>query len=185
MANKDAPRGFRPVRHLTGGEIRTESLSIANAYATALGRGTLVAKTGTSDNVALAAPGDAAVGVLYAVKYTLASGEIVYRKDWPGNPGVKSGTTVEALVFTDPDIVFAIQHDGTPVAGNVGNLFDTTAESVSDLGFSTMEIDTSTNATGAQLRTLSFVDSPDNTIGEFAEQEVIIAAHQYRAAAAI
>ena len=32
MANKDAAFGFKPVRHLTGGQIRTEEYAIANYY---------------------------------------------------------------------------------------------------------------------------------------------------------
>lgn len=182
MANVDRPSGFRPLRHLGGGQIRTERLTIDPAYATAIGSGSLVVRTGTGKNIQLATTGGAAIGVLQGVKYTQADGQVVYRKDWPGATALKAGTVAEAICYTDPDIVYSAQHDGTPVATNFGNLFDATAESVDAYGNSTQEVDTSTNASGTTLQVLGLVDKPDNELGEFAEVEVIIAAGQLRAA---
>ena len=42
MANQDAAFGFRPARHLTGGQIRTEEANIANNYDTAIYTGQVV-----------------------------------------------------------------------------------------------------------------------------------------------
>jgi hypothetical protein len=42
MANKDAAFGFRPVRHLTGGLIRTNEYKIAANYGTSIFQGTPV-----------------------------------------------------------------------------------------------------------------------------------------------
>ena len=42
MANKDAAFGFRPVRHLTGGLIRTNEYKIAANYGTSIYMGTPV-----------------------------------------------------------------------------------------------------------------------------------------------
>lgn len=178
MANVDNPNGFRPVRHLSNSCIATEDFTI-DAGAAAIGNGSLVRMTGTGRDVALAAPAESLIGVFAGVKYTLPSGEFVYRKDWPGPTTLKAGTEAIALVYADPDIVYEAQHDGTPVEGNIGNLFDCTAESVNALGKSTQEIDTSTNATGVQLKTLRLISTPDNELGEFARQEVIIASRQH------
>ena len=42
MANKDAAFGFRPVRHLTGGEIRSNEYTIAANYGTDIFQGQCV-----------------------------------------------------------------------------------------------------------------------------------------------
>ena len=42
MANSDTPRGFWPIRHLTGGTIRQSEYTIATGYATALFKGDIV-----------------------------------------------------------------------------------------------------------------------------------------------
>ena len=54
MANQDAAFGFRPVRHLTGGEIRNNTYRITTNYDTALYQGQMVShKTaGTIETVA-------------------------------------------------------------------------------------------------------------------------------------
>ena len=36
MANQDAPFGFRPTRHLTGGEVRTNEYAIAANFGTSI-----------------------------------------------------------------------------------------------------------------------------------------------------
>jgi hypothetical protein len=42
MANKDAAFGFKPARHLSGGEIRTEEYAIAANYGTSIFSGQVV-----------------------------------------------------------------------------------------------------------------------------------------------
>ena len=42
MANKDAAFGFKPVRHLTGGQIRTEEYAIAANHGTSIFSGNVV-----------------------------------------------------------------------------------------------------------------------------------------------
>ena len=42
MANKDAAFGFKPTRHLTGGQIRTEEYAIAANYGSAIYTGQVV-----------------------------------------------------------------------------------------------------------------------------------------------
>jgi hypothetical protein len=41
MANTNAPQGFIPLRHLTGGVIRPQEYAIANSYAANLASGVL------------------------------------------------------------------------------------------------------------------------------------------------
>ena len=57
MANKDAAFGFRPVRHLTGGVIRTEEMNIAANYGTAIYTGSVVEAV-AAGGIEIAAAGD-------------------------------------------------------------------------------------------------------------------------------
>ena len=70
MANQDAAFGFRPVRHLTGGQIRTEEANIANNYDTAIYTGQVVEAV-TAGGVEAATVGDVQqAGVFGGVFYT-------------------------------------------------------------------------------------------------------------------
>ena len=44
MANQDAAFGFRPVKHLSGGEIRNNTYRITTNYDTALYQGQMVTR---------------------------------------------------------------------------------------------------------------------------------------------
>ena len=57
MANQDAAFGFRPTRHLTGGQVRTEEANIANNYDTAIYTGQVVEAV-TAGGVEAATVGD-------------------------------------------------------------------------------------------------------------------------------
>ena len=70
MANKDAAFGFRPTRHLTGGQIRAEEIPIANNYNTAIYLNSVVEAV-TAGSIEIASVGDVAtVGVFGGVFYT-------------------------------------------------------------------------------------------------------------------
>jgi hypothetical protein len=87
---------------------------------------------------------------------------------------------VTAYVYDDPQIVFAMQGDGTDAFADVGSLsnFVTTAGSTTT-GQSKSEIDTSDAGTApANLRILGLVEDPKNAWGANAEQEVLIVEHE-------
>ena len=70
MANQDAAFGFRPARHLTGGQIRAEEANIANNYDTAIYTGQVVEAV-TAGGVEAATVGDVQqAGVFGGVYYT-------------------------------------------------------------------------------------------------------------------
>ena len=70
MANKDAAFGFRPTRHLSGGDIRTEEYAIAANYGTAIYTGQVVEAV-AGGGVEAAAAGDTQhVGVFGGCFYT-------------------------------------------------------------------------------------------------------------------
>ena len=69
MANKDAAFGFRPVRHLTGGEIRANEYTIAANYGTDIFQGQCV-KAVTAGGIEAAAAGNVILGVFGGCFFT-------------------------------------------------------------------------------------------------------------------
>ena len=70
MANQDAAFGFRPTRHLTGGQVRAEEANIAANYGTDIFTGQVVEAV-TAGGIEAAAAGDVQqAGVFGGVFYT-------------------------------------------------------------------------------------------------------------------
>jgi hypothetical protein len=176
MANVNAPQGFIPLRHLTGGVIRPQEYPIANGYAATLASGDLVTMT-TDGTVIRGTAGGNALGVFYGVEYIENStGDVKFSKVWNANTEVKANTTVKAYVYDDPNITYKVQCNGTFAAANVGELANVTIGTYnSTFGYSTDELDIATLGTGSLvLRILRLVDEPNNAAGADAKVEVVI-----------
>ena len=122
----NAPNGLIPVKKLDGSAWTgaTNPYQIVTTYATAIFRGDPVT-IGTSGYLEVGVAGSACVGVFWGVKYTDSTGVVKFMNYWPGNPGVLTGSTVEALVIDDPNTVFSIQEtSGTGTAGTPLTLAD-------------------------------------------------------------
>lgn len=184
MANTNAPRGFVPVRHLTGGQITLREFSIASGYNTALGAGDPVELTGTGTNIQLAASGNVDnLGVFAGVRYTNSSGQRVYSGYWPANT---TGTNIVALVYADPMIVYTIQGDSV-AAGDVGALADWTAgtpSATTQQSTTYLAVNGATGTTGKSVRILGLSPKPNNNYGAYAKLEVVFAEHALLTAAA-
>ena len=119
----NAPNGFIPVKKLDGSAWTgaTNPYQIVTTYATAIFRGDPVT-IGTSGYLEVGVAGSTCVGVFWGVKYTDSTGVVKFMNYWPGNPGVLTGSVVEALVIDDPNTVFSVQETnasgaaGTPLA---------------------------------------------------------------------
>jgi len=169
MANEDAPRGFRPVRHLTGGTIRPSVYTIASAYGTDIFNGDVV-KLVTGGGIELAAAGNRMIGVFAGVKYTDSSGNLIYKEYWPAST---TATDIEAQVYDDPYIVFGAQSDGSTVAADVGELTNHVAGAGSAVtGRSAHELNASSGTSTAGFRILGKVNAPDNAWGTNVDLEV-------------
>ena len=176
MPNVNAPQGFIPLRHLTGGVIRPQEYPIANGYAATLASGDLVTMT-TDGTVIRGTAGGNALGVFYGVEYIENStGDVKFSKVWNANTEVKANTTVKAYVYDDPNITYKVQCNGTFAAANVGELANVTIGTYnSTFGYSTDELDIATLGTGSLvLRILRLVDEPNNAAGADAKVEVVI-----------
>jgi hypothetical protein len=181
MANVDAPNGAKPVRHLTGGVIRAREWKIigdGNASSNIF-TGDFV-KLQSSGYITVAAAGNRLLGVFAGCKYTASDGTPKFAKYWPASTATLGSADVTAYVYDDPNIVFAIQGNGTDAFTQVGNLANivVTAGSTTT-GQSKMELDTGNIGTGtANLRILGITDDPKNSWGANTEQEVLIHEHE-------
>ena len=165
MANKDYPHGFRPIRHNSGGEIRSREYILTTGATVFQGEALKVVAAGTVEQAATAA-GVIVIGV--AAEYV----------DDSASAG---GVTV--AVYDDPNIVFSVQSDATLAATAVFATADHVAGTgTAGTGMSTDELDASTLGTGGQLEILGKVDTPDNVWGVDVELEVMFAEHKRKAA---
>lgn len=175
MANTDAPRGFRPYRHLTGGTIRTSEYSITSGYATSIFYGDVV-KLVAAGTIEAAAAGNRIVGIFRGVEYTNASGEVVFSKYWPAST---TATNIKAYVVDDPNVTFVVQSAGSTVAADVGNLGDHVAGTGStSTGISAHELNGTTGTGTAGFRVLGLAKAPDNEYGTNVDLEVQIYEHE-------
>lgn len=187
----NAPQGLVPVKKLDGSAWTgaTNPYQIANAYATALYRGDPVTVL-TDGTLGVGVAGSAIVGVFWGVKFIDSTGRVRFENYWPGNPGVLTGSTVEALVIDDPNTVFSIQETnasgaaGTPLAladrGLNANFLYTAGTAAT--GQSAVSLDNSTEATTStlNLKILQLDPTPGNVIGNFANWLVIMNNQLYR-----
>ena len=164
MANKDAAFGFKPVRSLSGGEIRTQEYAIAANYATSLFTGTPVL-------------GVTAGGIIIAVDSSGSPGHVLgsfggcfYTDPTTGKPTYKAhyaqvnASDIVAYVYDDPSLIFDAQHDGTGTAAMNHSAFDFTGTSGSTVsGLSSSEIDTDTSGTSGGFKQIGISKDPENS----------------------
>jgi hypothetical protein len=156
MANPDTPFGFRPYNHISGGVPgRLREYTLSTAYNTSLFKGDLV-KTDGGGNLNIAAAGNQVVGVFWGVKYIAADGSVVHKNNWVASTAEKSGTTIVALVYDDPNMTFLVQSNGSMTAADIGQFCDVDTSATGDAatGWSRQQ----TSATGGSETTFKIVD---------------------------
>ena len=162
MANQDAAFGFRPTRHLTGGEIRTEEYAIAANHGTSIFTGQVVEAV-AGGGIEQAAAGDTQqLGVFGGCFYTdPTSSKPTYSAFYPAST---NASDIVAYVYADPHIVFEAQHDGTGTAAMNHSAFDFTGTSGSTVsGLSSSEIDTDTSGTSGGFKQIGISKDPENS----------------------
>ena len=163
MANQDAAFGFRPTRHLTGGQVRAEEANIAANYGTAIYTGQVVEAV-TAGGIEAAAAGDVQqAGVFGGVFYTDPT---TSKPTWKAYyPASTNASDIVATVYMDPDIVFEAQHDGTGTAAlnfATGNFVGVGGSTVT--GQSTSELDTSDfDTTAGGFKQIGISKDPENS----------------------
>ena len=188
----NAPQGLVPVKKLDGSAWTgaTNPYQIANVYATAIFRGDPVTILAADGTLGVGVAGATILGVFWGVKFIDSTGRGRFENYWPGNPGVQTGSFVEALVIDDPNTVFTIQEtSGTGTAGTPLTLADRglnanflyTAGSTAT-GTSAVSLNNATEADGAtlNLKILTLDPTPGNVIGAFANWHVVMNNQLYR-----
>ena len=175
MALSNAPFGFRPCRHLSGGDANgTRQYPIATGYATALFPGDPV-KALTDGSIALAAAGDRILGIFIGVQYVDSNGSQQFGH-WPAST---TATEIKANVVSDPNVTFEVQSGGTPAVADTFLLADHVTGTGSAYTLNSAAYLSGTMATSnAGFRILRIVDKPGNS-GQYAVLEVQIFEHEY------
>ena len=187
----NAPNGLVPVKKLDGSAWTgaTNSYTIASTYATALFRGdpVTILNDGT---LGVGVAGAACVGVFWGVKWTDSTGRVRFENYWPGNPGVLTGSTVEAMVIDDPNTVFSIQETsgtgtaGTPLAlADVGlnaNFLYTAGSTATGTSAVSLNNATENTTDTLNLKILGLDPTPGNAVGNFANWLVTLNNHRYK-----
>jgi hypothetical protein len=193
-ANINNPSGFTPVKHMAGGTPnRTNTsgdYSIAGALASNIYRGSLVKPTGTGNNIDVVAAGaNPSLGSFKGCNYVDAGGSVQFRPYWGSGQTTVTGSTVEALVWDDPELLFDAQVSGTAGLANtnIGNTANVVIGTGSTLtGNSADMVDQSTlsnSSTTQQLQIQSLRQLTNNNYGQYARALVTIFLH-YKGAVA-
>lgn len=178
MANTDKPFGLKPVRHLTGGEIRSNQYDIAATYTTAIFRGDVV--EGVADgSIELAEAGNVDnLGVFWGCEYDDSAGAHHFSPYWPGTA---SCTNIKAIVFDDPDIVFAIQSDATGAAAadvhNGADIEYVAGDTKTGVSKVNLDVSAGLGTTGKSFRILRIVNDGENVAGAYSVVEVMFNEH--------
>ena len=177
MPSTSAPFGLRPAFHPSGLDraqalangIQAVSTSgnVSAGYATTILKGQPV-KMNTAGYIEVAGAGDAFLGAFAGVEWTDSTGRRRVSNYWPANESFLVGSVV-AYFYSDPNIVYEIQTDGTVAQSAIGgeaDLSNTTAGS-STTGLSQATLSNSVAGSGtAQMRIIDIAPYPDNAWGD-------------------
>ena len=194
MTNSNTPYGLKPVKNSPFVEIPKNYYYIPASYGTALFKGDMVVKTGTSNTVDVTSDGRFfKAGSLPEINKTPAgdgnpsTGVIIGFLANPNNLNTTynpANTERIAEVSDHPFQEYESQEktSGTPLAAtsvglNTNLVYDESGSTIT--GLSGAELDNSAPATTStfQIKILRLVDAPDNAIGQHAKWRVRINNH--------
>lgn len=187
MANADAPFGLAPVRYFSGAPYNGAAnlYYAADDYNTNLFIGDPVVISGESDTEGTPEIVKATAGATNRI-----SGVIVgFEPTSQGSPTYGPANTLRKVyVADDPNLLFAIQADGTFSAADIGlnaNVIYTNAGDTTT-GLSGVELNTATDASDAtfQLQSMRLLNNGSNEFGAYAKVLVRINLHSFAAAVA-
>jgi hypothetical protein len=182
MSLINAPFGLNATYHPTGLE-RGKLYRVAPGYNVNMFKnqpvilntnGTITAGTAAAD----------LLGVLVGVEYVDTTGKPTYSPNWIAGTLVFPGTSPQAWVLDDPEIVYKVQADGIVAQTAIGDQCDVTNVAGGSLltGVSTATVSSVPSGVGVQgqFRIVGFDQDPTNAIGDaFTVLQVKIARHQF------
>jgi len=121
-----APFGLRPAYHPSGLD-RAQGLAnvIQSTYAQNILKGQAVKLDPTTGYVVRAASGDPIYGVFDGVEWTDTTGRRRVSNCWPSGTAYQTGSLI-AYIWTDPQVVYEIQAEGSIAQTALGQEFDIT-----------------------------------------------------------
>jgi hypothetical protein len=178
MSATNAPFGLRPAFHpsgldraqalANGIQAVTTSGNVSAGYATTILKGQPV-KMDTGGYIVVAAAGDAFLGAFAGVEWTDSTGRRRVSNYWPANESFQVGSVV-AYFYSDANIVYEIQADGTLAQTSIGaeaDLSNTTAGSTTTgLSAATLSNSLVASPNTAQMRIIDIAPYPDNAWGD-------------------
>ena len=192
MPATSAPFGLRPVFHPSGldrpialaGGIQSVSVSgnVNAGYATNIFKGQPVALN-TAGYIVVATAGSAFLGAFAGCEWTDGTGRRRVSNYWPANETFQTGSVI-AYYYTDPNIVYEIQADGTLAQTSIGdqaNLSNVSNGSTTT-GLSQCTMSTTLAGTSAvgDLRIVNLAPYVDNAWGDaYVIVQVQISRSQY------
>jgi hypothetical protein len=186
MTATAAPYGAQPVENLAAGYDTEgfETLTIADAYATAIYMGDFVklASTGViqkDTGTTTLTP----IGVFLGVRYISPTlGYVLDDQYWPAS--LSTGNTVQAKVATNPNIVMAMQADGSVALSDIGAnaaVVQTAGDAYSKRSRNALQASSINTSGTLPLRIVNLVQTPDNAWGDSYTNVLVKfnAGHQY------
>ena len=166
MANTNDPDGFTPAYHMYGGTIRPARMRIASATNASIFSGDVVNLS--SGYVIQGTATGTPCGVFYGVYYTATDGSPTFSKVWTADTATQGSADAEALVYSDPGIVYEAQFTaGTPAVSFIGSKYTLSTTAGSTTNGRSKEGATATTSSGVAL-CVGFNLAPSNAIGAYA-----------------
>ena len=196
MSATSAPFGLRPAFHPSGLDraqalangIQAVSTSgnVSAGYASNILKGQPV-KMNTNGYIEVAGVSDPILGAFAGVEWTDATGRRRVSNYWPANESFQVGSVV-AYFYSDPNIVYEIQTDGTLSQAAVGDEFDftnvTAGSTTTGLSQATLSITPAGSGNLGVMRIIDIAPYPDNAWGDpFVIVRAQIAEYQFAGAA--
>ena len=184
MSATSAPFGLRPAYHPSGLD-RAQGLAniIESGYAQNILKGQAVKLSAATGYVVRADATDALYGVFDGVEWTDTTGRRRVSNYWPTGTAYQTGSLI-AYIWTDPQVVYEIQANGSIAQTAIGAEFDLSSPYAGSTttGLSQALMDTS--AAGANtskvLRVIDLAPYPGNAWGDaYTIVRVQIAKFQY------
>lgn len=183
MSSTNQPFGLVPSFHPSGLD-RAVALAdgIASAYASNILKGQPVALN-SSGQIIIATAGSAYQGAFAGVEWTDVTGRRRVSNYWPANTAYITGSCV-AYYYSDPNIVYTIQADGSLAQTSVGDQanFTNIAAGSTTTGLSACTISTSLVGSSAvgDLRIIGLGNGVDNAWGDaYTVVQVQVSRSQY------
>ena len=185
MSATSAPFGLRPAYHPSGLD-RAQGLAniIESGYAQDLLKGQAVKlDTANTGYIVRAAGTDAIYGVFDGVEWTDTTGRRRVSNYWPANTAYQTGSLI-AYIWTDPQVVYEIQANGSIAQTAIGQEFDITSpyagSTTTGLSQSLMDTTAASVNTSRVLRVIDLAPYPGNAWGDaYTIVRVQIAKFQY------